>query len=315
MSRAGLAGVVVTASVSGVCGCAASAKGPEGAEQGPAAAPSTSAGTPAAARKKRRPVAVPRIPAGVRAGYVVYDRRAGKVTVQHNAHGTVRSASVVKILIAVDYLEGRGPGRAIPAGDQALLQSMLRSSDDGAATAFWARGGKGAIITRMVRRLGLADTAPPPISKPGFWGYTAISAADIVKTYRYLFERAHPKVRAFVLGQLHKATQCGKDRFDQYFGIPRAVPRPWAAKQGWSGFGDVPAVPCRGASTNGLSIRPAAGPDLGLGRPVLHTTGAVGAGDRRIVVVLTLQPAGSSFQAASARLTALTKQVYRAGGG
>jgi hypothetical protein len=53
-------------------------------------------------------------------------------------------------------------------------------------------------------------------------------------------------------------------------------------------------------------------PDLGLGRPVLHTTGVVGEDDRRIVVVLTLHPAGSSFQAAARRLTALTEQVHRA---
>lgn len=304
MSRVGLAVVVMTGSVSAVCGCAASAKEPE---QGPVAAPSAPRVTPRAERT-RKPVARPKIPAGVRAGFVVYDRKARRVTVQHNAHGTVRSASVVKILIAIDYLEVHG---TVPAADAALLSSMLRSSDDRAATAFWARGGKGAIVGRMARRLKLTDTAPPPASKPGFWGYTAISAADIVKAYRYLFEKAQPRVRTFVLAQLHKATPCGKDRFDQYFGIPRAVPRPWAVKQGWSGFGDVPAVPCRGAS--GLSVRTVSAPDLGLGRPVLHTTGVVGAGDRRIVVVLTLQPAGSSFQAASGRLTALTKQVYRAG--
>jgi hypothetical protein len=52
---------------------------------------------------------------------------------------------------------------------------------------------------------------------------------------------------------------------------------------------------------------------VNLSRPVLHTTGLVGKGDRLIVVVLTLQPSGASFKASAARLTALTKDVYRSG--
>ncbi|MFG2006128.1 hypothetical protein ACGFNU_43950 [Spirillospora sp. NPDC048911] len=209
---------------------------------------------------------------------------------------TVRSASVVKVLIALDQLE-RG-------GDRALMGKMLRSSDDKAATYFWRRGGQGKIIQRMARKAGLTETVGPPGDKPGFWGYTALSAGDVLKTYRYLLERAPQGHREFVLGQLGRATQCGSDGFDQFFGIPRAVPKPWAIKQGWSGFGDVPAVRCREGT-----FRPVVGPDLGLGRPVLHTTGIVG---QKIFVVLTLQPAGSSFKAASERVTRLTRDLYRA---
>ncbi|WP_344588666.1 hypothetical protein [Actinomadura vinacea] len=239
------------------------------------------------------------VPAGVRAGYVVYDRGSGKVLLQDGARRTFRSASVVKILIALDHLRGERP-------DLALLRPMLRSSDDGAATRFWKRGGKGAIIERTAARIGLRDTAPPPADKPGFWGYTALSPLDVAKVYRYVLEKAPRAHRDLIMGELRKATPCGTDRYDQYFGIPRALPRPWAVKQGWSGFGDVPAVPCK------ASVVPAAAPDLGLGRPVLHTTGVVGPDDRRIVVVLTLHPAGSSFRVASQRLTSLTRQVYRA---
>jgi hypothetical protein len=259
----------------------------------------------------------PKVPAGVWAGYVVYDRTARRVTVQRDAHRTVRSASVVKLFIVLDYLQRLGD-RPVPAGDLALLRPMLRSSDDRAATALWTRGGQGAIVTRTVRRLKLADTAPPPADKPGFWGYTAISAADIAKTYRYLFEKAGARDRAFVLGELRRATQCGTDRYDQYFGIPRALPRPWGVKQGWSGFGDSPATPCQPRATaNRVNIQPIGmtAPELGLGRPVLHTTGVVGRDNRRIVVVLTLHPAGGSFQTAATRLTALTRQIYRAGTG
>ncbi|MFP3962994.1 hypothetical protein SMC26_11795 [Actinomadura fulvescens] len=236
------------------------------------------------------------MPAGVRAGYVVFDRRSGKVLLRHRVRQTVRSASVVKVLIALDQLER--------AGDRGVMGRMLRSSDDKAATYFWRRGGQGKIIQRMARKAGLTETAPPPADKPGFWGYTALSAGDVLKTYRYLLEKAPKGHRDFVVGQLRRATQCGTDGFDQFFGIPRAVPKPWAIKQGWSGFGDVPAVRCREGT-----FRPVVGPDLGLGRPVLHTTGIVG---HRIFVVLTLQPAGSSFQAASERVTKLTRDLYKA---
>ena len=244
---------------------------------------------------------VVRVPEGVRASYVVFDRGAGRVVLERGARRTFRSASVVKILIALDFLERHRAS----AADRALLVPMLRSSDDHAATEFWRWGGQGKIIERMVRRAGLAETAPPPADKPGFWGYTALSARDVVTTYRYLLEKAPEAHREFVLEQLRKSTPCGKDGFDQTFGIPRALERPWAVKQGWSGFGEAPAEPCKRAGA-----RPAAWqPDLGLGRPVLHTTGIVG---DKIVVVLTLQPAGSSFRAATARITVLTRDVYRA---
>lgn len=226
---------------------------------------------------------VPRVPEGVRASYVVFDVRAGRVVVEREARRVFRAASVVKILIALDYLERHRAS----AADRELLEVMLRSSDDEAATEFWGRGGQGEIVERMVRRLGLQETAPPPVEKPGFWGYAALSAWDVVTMYRH--------VDGFVLEQLRRATPRGTDGFDQTFGIPRVADGA-AVKQGWSGFeaGARPAL-----------VRP----DLGLGRPVLHTTGVVG---DKIVVVLTLWPAGTSYREASRGITALTRDVLRA---
>ena len=167
--------------------------------------------------------------------------------------------------------------------DQALLKVMLRASDDNAATTLWQRGGQKQIIQRMARKLRLADTTPPPDYKPGFWGYTAISASDIARTYRYLLDRADPKVSGLILGHLRKAAKCGADGFDQYFGIPDAVPRPWAVKQGWSGFGMTPPVPCARTRASSLTATPAAAttaaarraaagaPGVDFTRPVLHT--------------------------------------------
>ncbi|WP_406675329.1 hypothetical protein WBK31_18935 [Nonomuraea sp. N2-4H] len=268
--------------------------------------------------------AAPRVPAGTTAAWVVFDRQAGKFVALRNAHRKYRSASVVKILIAIDYLEGR---RTVPPADAKLLKIMLRSSDDDAASALWDRLGKGQIIVRQARRLGLSDTTPPPASKPGFWGYTSLSAYDIVRTYRYLLDKAEPRVRDTILGHLRKATPCGTDGFDQTFGIPDGVPKPHAVKQGWSGFGTRPPAPCTGNANHAAGTAAAGGavgapiswvaqratgsgvPDYG--RPVLHTTGLVGPGERYVMAVLTAHPVGGTWNASVKRITTLTRDLYR----
>ncbi|MEV4461612.1 hypothetical protein, partial [Microbispora sp. NPDC049633] len=273
-----------------------------------ASGPATGETAAEAARPLRSPAKPVRVPAGVTAGYAVVDVTTGKTVVQRQQHHRFRSASVVKILIATDYLE-RHKG-AVPARDKALLTPMLRGSDDDAATALWRRGGQGEIVRRMARRIGLTETTPPPAAKPGFWGYTAISAADIALVYRYLLRRAEPRVRDFVLGNLRDASKCASDGFDQYFGIPRAVPRPWAIKQGWSGYGAAPPVKCIRATvaSHRIGAVTMGGNPVDFGRPVLHTTGVIG--DRLIMVVLTMQPSGASFTKSAERVTKLARDLY-----
>ncbi|MER6945069.1 hypothetical protein ABT294_13685 [Nonomuraea sp. NPDC000554] len=276
---------------------------------GAPASPASAAPSSAPARAAQSP----RVPAGTTAAWLVFDRKAGRIVATRNPHRKFRSASVVKILIAIDYLES---GASVPPADAGLLKVMLRSSDDDAASTFWNRRGKGAIIQRMARKLGLSDTTPPPASKPGFWGYTSLSAYDIVRTYRYLLDTAAPKVRDTILGHLRESTRCGTDGFDQSFGIPGAVPRPWAVKQGWSGFGTVPPARCQANPASGGAIsavafraRGSGVPDYG--RPVLHTTGLLGKDERLIMAVLTAHPAGGTWSASVDRVTRLTQDLNR----
>ncbi|MCP3799104.1 class A beta-lactamase-related serine hydrolase [Allokutzneria sp. A3M-2-11 16] len=245
------------------------------------------------------------IPPGVTTGFAVYDRNTGQMTAQHQATMRFRSASIVKILIALDYLNGRGVGTPVPDIDLALLEPMLRSSDDTAASILWDRNGYNSIVQRMVALIGLTETQPP--ADPNWWGRTAVSASDVVKIYRYLLERAPQQFRDFVLGNLRKATQCATDERDQYFGIPRALPRPWAVKQGWSGYPD----PLRGEKcvVTGEGV---GADEIDLRSPALHTSGLVGEGDRKIVVVLTLHPEGTPWATAAGRITTLTKSVFAA---
>jgi hypothetical protein len=232
---------------------------------------------------------------------------------QQNAAWRFRSASLVKLLIALDYFWSKGPSYTVPAADQPKLQVMLRSSDDAAATGLWKANGQRDIVTRMVQRLGLQDTEPPPVGQAGFWGYTAVSAGDLVRVYQYILDKAPAGVRDFIMGNLHQTTKCGTDHYDQSFGIPSTFKAPRAAKQGWSGFGDNPATPCvaNAGFADGAAFAPAAvppnKPDM-MGE-VLHTTGTVGENDRYIVAVLSVHPDGSQFARAAADLTKITKAL------
>ncbi|MBB6414478.1 SH3 domain-containing protein [Streptomyces sp. AK010] len=260
--------------------------------------------------------AAAQIPPGVTAGVAVYDREAGRFTEQVNDSAQFRSASVVKLLLTLDFLWDRGPHYTIPPADRARLEPMLRGSDDDAADHYWSTYGGSAIIKRMTDRteLGLRDTAPPPADYPGFWGYTAISARDIVAIYRYILEKAPAPVRDFIMDNLRRSTRCSAtDHFDQHFGIAGAFDKPWAVKQGWSG--KYAKGTCGSQATSSDAQAESAAPAgraaaaVDLSRPALHSTGTVGANDRSIVAVLTLHQAGTSYGKAYTDIGRLTRSL------
>ncbi|MFC5007223.1 hypothetical protein ACFPIJ_56630 [Dactylosporangium cerinum] len=308
---AGLAVLVLAGCGSGDQGTAQPAQpAPSGSAAGSASA-GLGATSAAAGPSPSGPVTVA-VPAGVTAGIVIFDRQSGTFVVQQKASWRFRSASLVKLLIALDYFWDRGPSYTVPAADRPKLDIMLRSSDDTAATGFWKARGQREIVTRMVQRLGLQDTAPPPANQPGYWGYTAVSAGDLVRVYQYILDKAPAPVRDVIMGDLHQSTKCGTDRYDQSFGIPGSFRKPWSAKQGWSGFGDNPATPCVADASLPVDAGQAHFVDAAtpnqpdMSGEVLHTTGTVGDGDRYIVAVLSVHPNGTQFAKAAAALTKLT---------
>ena len=263
--------------------------------------------------------AAAQIPPGVTAGVAVFDRQSGTFTEQVNDSAQFRSASVVKLLLVLDFLWDRGPGYVIPAADRARLDPMLRGSDDDAANHYWSTYGGSAIIKRMLGRpeVGLRDTAAPPAEYAGFWGYTAMSARDTVAIYRYILEKAPAPVRTFIMDNLRRSTRCSTtDHFDQHFGIAGSFDRPWAVKQGWSGTYakgtcGSQATPAATPAEPGSAPRAAA---VDLSRPALHTTGTVGADDRTIVAVLTLHATGTSYGKAYTDIGRLTRSLNVPGG-
>ncbi|MEU9861054.1 hypothetical protein AB0D99_09265 [Streptomyces sp. NPDC047971] len=259
------------------------------------------------------------VPVGVTAGIAVFDRQTGTFTEQLNPDATFRSASIVKLLLALDFLGNRSPD-TIPAADRARLDAMLRSSDDNAANHYWATYGGPAIVDRMVTRLGLTDTVRPPAGYEGYWGYTAMSARDTVKTYRHILESTPAPVRDFVMDRLRGSTRCASDSFDQHFGIAGAFDRPWAVKQGWSGryakgtCGSGGTASGRADDTSPAASAATGATGVDLSRPALHTTGTVGPGDRSIVAVLTLHADGTSYGKAYTDLVRLTRSLNVPGG-
>ncbi|MEU0131923.1 hypothetical protein [Streptomyces sp. NPDC006289] len=276
------------------------------------------------------------IPENVTAGVAVFDRRTGRFTESLQADRAFRSASVVKLLLALDFLWDRGPDYQLPQADRERIEAMLSRSDDAAANHYWSVGGGSAVVSRMVPRLGLTGTAPPPTGYPGYWGYTATTAADTVRVYRYLLDTAPTPVRDLVMGALHRSERCAADGFDQGFGLPSAFDGPGAVKQGWSGFASGgcvspeppaaapgraadavprPPMPVDGVDGPGSRWRstsdtsPSGGAStavVDLTSDALHTTGTVGPDDRTVVAVLTLHPDGTPYGTAYSKVTALT---------
>jgi len=213
---------------------------------------------------------------GGQVSVVVYDRTAKKSTISLKSERAYTSASLVKLLIALEALQaGAPPG---------TVQRMLSVSDDDIASRLWTAHGGPLIVTRWANKIGLAGTRPP--EDPGRWGDTRITAADVVKIYRYLLDQAGAGTRAVIMRALSGATENGSDGVRQYFGIPDAVGSlPWSVKQGWAC--------CRGSR-------------------ILHSSGAVGEGDRYIVVVLTSQPSSTTYAGAGRRVTEVVKALLPA---
>ncbi len=223
---------------------------------------------------------------GATLSVAVLDRTTGQLLSNGNDQ-LVAIASVAKLFIADDLLShgSSGDGALSPADRQAL-DSMLRSSDDGAAETFWAARG-GDAITDVAARYGLTSTTPP---SDGQWWNTVSSASDLVRYYDKLLggsgglsgDRAE-----MIVDDLAGSTATGADGYPQRFGIPDGLyAEPVAVKQGWMCCMD-------GSSWMHLS------------------TGIIGADRRFVMAIESLQP--SDDATARDTITQAVKTMFPAG--
>jgi hypothetical protein len=91
-----------------------------------------------------------------------------------NTREHFETASVVKVMFLTAYLQMlQAHGRALGAGDRALLYPMIHESNNDDASAVLSIVG-GRAVARVAREAGMRDYAPGV----GWWAFTQTSAAD-----------------------------------------------------------------------------------------------------------------------------------------
>lgn len=167
---------------------------------------------------------------GADVGIALLDRSTGALATNDEAAEAMNSASLAKLVTAVDVLGGGSS--AVTAGDRTLLRDALGPSDDPAMNTLWSRHGGTEGISRVVTRLGLTDTELP--DDPSQWGEVKLSARDMTTVLRFALEGLAPADRDLVRSAMAGAPPQAADGFDQAFGLLDPARRgPAAAKQGW----------------------------------------------------------------------------------
>jgi hypothetical protein len=142
------------------------------------------------------------------------------------------TASLVKLFLAEDLLHRARAGTVtLGERDWALLQDMVRASDDPAASELWTRFDGPRAVRDVAARYGLPGTAPP--ADPSQWGETTTTARDLARFLALLPAVADPADAATLLVWMRTATPLAADGFDQRFGTFGTLPGMPAVKQGW----------------------------------------------------------------------------------
>ncbi len=167
-----------------------------------------------------------------RAGAISFHVRTERGRWSLDADRAVPSASVIKAMLLVAYLDRRGVrGRALRAADRALLDPMIRRSDNVAATRVRDIVGDAA-LRRLARRAHMTR-----FSTHRIWGLSRITARDQTRLWLRFESFLPARHRAYAMGLL--ATVVPKQRW----GFGRlAHPAGWELffKGGWgSGTGLV----------------------------------------------------------------------------
>ncbi|SED17702.1 hypothetical protein SAMN04490240_3314 [Rhodococcus pyridinivorans] len=172
---------------------------------------------------------------GARLTVAVLDRESG-TRVLGGSDEPFETASTVKLFIAEEVLYREVTGEATLADeDHELIRSMLRSSDDNAATLLWETYGGPEIVEHVVERHNLTGTTPPD---PGSWWWnTTTTASDLLTWYDDLLgdSASGDESAARIVGHLVEFTDEGIDGYDQHFGLPEGLgdSTDLGVKQGW----------------------------------------------------------------------------------
>jgi beta-lactamase class A len=169
-------------------------------------------------------VAAARDYAAGRAGEVSFAVRTERRAWSWRGTTTYRSASVVKAMLLVAYLRRSDVRhRPLHASERALLDPMVRRSDNDAASAIHTRVGLAA-LSALGRRAGMRRFVPHPA-----WGGSTITANDQARLFLRIDRLVPRRHRAYAMRLLRGVIP------EQRWGIAAAVPDGWriAFKGGW----------------------------------------------------------------------------------
>lgn len=174
---------------------------------------------------------------GMTLGMAVLNLHTGELAVGRGGEREFMSASLSKLIVAVDVLDRhRAEGRPLAPDDLDLIGRALSVSDDNAMNVLWGKHDGAGAIGRVAGRLGL--TVRLPAGATGMWGDTVVTAADMVAIYRHVLRGMAPQDGAVIVGALAAAGMVAADGFAQHFGLLHegASPRRYA-KQAWVPYG------------------------------------------------------------------------------
>ena len=203
--------------------------------------------------------------AASRAGTISFAVRTRHRLYRSDAYRSYPSASVVKAMLLVAYLNHPSVrGRKLHGGDLALIDPMVRRSDNVAASRVRDLVGNGA-LEHLADRAGMGRFATAPS-----WGSTLVTAAGQAKLFLRIDRYVVARHRATALRLL--GTVIGPQRW----GVAQAPHSGWTLhfKGGWGdGDGEVDhqvALLRRGRHRVAVAILTAANPSHGYGKQTLE---------------------------------------------
>jgi hypothetical protein len=203
--------------------------------------------------------------AATRAGTISFAVRTRHRLYRSDAYRAFPSASVVKAMLMVAYLNHESVrGRSLTGADHALLAPMIRRSDNIAATRIRDFVGNGA-LDQLADRVGMARFATAPS-----WGSSLITAAGQSKLLLRIDRYVAGRHRETALRLLRRIVP------RQRWGIARVPHAGWSLhfKGGWGdGDGEVDhqvALLRRGERRVSLAILTFANPSHAYGKRTLE---------------------------------------------
>ena len=177
------------------------------------------------------------------------------------------SASLVKAMLLVAYLDHlAAEGRPLTASDRALLDPMIRVSDNASATAVYGRAGGDPALDRLARRARMRNFAVF-----GHWGTAQLSAADQARFFAHLDRLIPGRFWPYAHKLLSSVASW------QSWGIPQASRPRWRTlfKGGWRGTAHGELVHQaarleRGSRTMAIAILTDGNPSHAYGRETVH---------------------------------------------